>query len=260
LLKQWREYRGEPLWPSGSTIEDCFIYPMIYEPGEEWSYGPSIEWTGRLIGRINGGITLDVYMQEHICRPLGIKDLTFYLQKRPEMLAKHAEMTDRDTGKETYHFVDADYYHKDPEECFGGMAIYTSPESYMKVLHSLVTDDGKLIQPSTLQKCFAPQLSESAQATMMGYFKDPFISALIPPGLKVNHGLGGALIMEDVPGMWNKGTLHWSGLPNIYWFIDPESGLSALYASQIRPYSDKRSLELCTLFFRTMYERFAAQK
>ena len=38
-----------------------------------------------------------------------------------------------------------------------------------------------------------------------------------PKGLKLNHGIGGVLNMEDVPGKRRKGSLMWSGMCNSRW-------------------------------------------
>lgn len=38
---------------------------------------------------------------------------------------------------------------------------------------------------------------------------------------ETDWGLGGLLLMEDIEGGRKKGTLSWSGLPNLYWVCSP---------------------------------------
>lgn len=45
---------------------------------------------------------------------------------------------------------------------------------------------------------------------------------------------------------------------NFSQWIDCDAGLCGLYASQIMPIGDAKSVELCKMFEKTMYERLAA--
>lgn len=79
---------------------------MLYEPGTSWSYGASIDWAGLLVERLSG-LTLEQYMEANIWGPLGIKDITFWPEKRPELLKRMADTTLRDpqsTGQ-VVHYV-----------------------------------------------------------------------------------------------------------------------------------------------------------
>ena len=52
--------------------------PMQYEPGEQWKYTQSgINAASRIV-EVTSGKTFDVFVQERIFDPLGMKDTTFY--------------------------------------------------------------------------------------------------------------------------------------------------------------------------------------
>ena len=225
LLTQWREFRGEKCQPGGKKIEDRFLYPLVYEPGSSWTYGPSIEWAGRMVERVNGGISLEDYMRENIWKPLEIKDMTFFLQSRPDLLERRADISVRDPtdGSSKLMYVDDEYWHEDPDDCFGGMALYSTPREFMKVMHSMLVDDGKLLSTEYVNLLFQPQLSDHSRAALNSFYSDPLanrlMGALLPMGVKRDHALGGLLLIEDVPNQnWRrKGTMTWSGLPNFFW-------------------------------------------
>jgi CubicO group peptidase (beta-lactamase class C family) len=39
---------------TGDTILERFGYPLIFEPGTNWIYGPGIDWAGKLVERVTG--------------------------------------------------------------------------------------------------------------------------------------------------------------------------------------------------------------
>ena len=47
--------------------------PLMFDPGEGWRYGTSIDWVGRIVELISGE-RLDVYFRKHILDPLGMND------------------------------------------------------------------------------------------------------------------------------------------------------------------------------------------
>jgi CubicO group peptidase (beta-lactamase class C family) len=67
--------------------------PLTFEPGAfgHWRYSLGLDWAGKLVDRLNGGVKLGEYMEEHIFRPLGMKDTTF----RP----LHRRLTGQDVSK-----------------------------------------------------------------------------------------------------------------------------------------------------------------
>ena len=55
--------------------------PLLFDPGERWEYGISIDWVGRLVEAVSGQ-TLDAYLREHIFAPLGMSDTGYLLTRR----------------------------------------------------------------------------------------------------------------------------------------------------------------------------------
>ena len=226
LLVKWRASRGEECQPGGPKIEDRFFYPLVYEPGSSWTYGPSIEWAGKMVEKVNGGMSLEEYMRKNIWEPLGIKDMTFFLQSHPDLLAKRADTSVRDPeGSGRLIYADDKYWHEDNEDCFGGMALFSTPAEFMKIMHSLLMNDSKLLKPDFVDLLFQPQLSDQSRNALNEFYRDPvandMMGCLMPLGLEKDHALGGMLLMEDIPdAKWKrKGTMTWSGMPNVFWVL-----------------------------------------
>lgn len=62
--------------------------PLLYQPGEDWSYGPQLSILGALISEIDGRC-VEKYMKEELWEPLGMKDTGFFIRDRdPEYESK----------------------------------------------------------------------------------------------------------------------------------------------------------------------------
>ncbi len=50
----------------------------MFDPGERWQYGGSIDWVGRIVQAVSGE-PLDVHFRRHIFEPLGMNDTSFVI-------------------------------------------------------------------------------------------------------------------------------------------------------------------------------------
>lgn len=57
--------------------------PMQFEPGARWSYCQSGINTGARIVEIVSGLPFEVFLEQHLFRPLGMKHTTFYPARKP---------------------------------------------------------------------------------------------------------------------------------------------------------------------------------
>jgi len=225
LTRKWREIHNQPIDPDGPDYPDVptrFLFPLTSEPGTQWQYSPAVDWAGLLVERLTK-TTLEEFMIKHTFTPLGMKDTTFFLQQRPDMIAKRVDMTlrNKETGKIEYN--DEKYWHSDLPNAFGGMTIKSTPTDFMTFLHAILLDDGKLLSAALVEEMFRPQLQKEVAEEFNQYLTQPpyetFFGRLAPRGVKADFGLGGLLAKEDVPGGgWREeGSMVWYGLPNLHW-------------------------------------------
>nr|XP_036579994.1 beta-lactamase [Colletotrichum truncatum]KAF6787750.1 beta-lactamase [Colletotrichum truncatum] len=245
--------------PAAGTVTERFNYPLIHDPGLRWSYGPNLEWTGKLVERATC-MDLDQYLQENICIPLGVTDMTFKLQQRPDMAINRADMSKRDP-KGVPQNENASYFQSDPKDCFGGMGIFASSAAFMEFLYSLTANDGRLLGAQTVEEMFRPQLDWECEQSLndeLDSRRETNHGGLLPQvDIRRNHGLGGLMVMEDCDGTsWRrKGSMSWGGFPNLYWCIDPIAGICILIAFQLIPWADKQCVELGRHFERAIYQK-----
>lgn len=55
---------------------ETYKQPLIAQPGEDWNYGISMDWAGKVLEAVTG-VSIAQYCNDHIFAPLGISDITF---------------------------------------------------------------------------------------------------------------------------------------------------------------------------------------
>ena len=240
--------------------------PLLFEPGTSWEYGYSLEWAGLLVMRLNK-MSLEAYMQRHIWNPLNIKNITFHLELKPDVRKNLVTMTKRGDvemygmaveNEDKVAWTDDKLYDDPIADEFGGAGGIGPAKEYLKILHSICADDGKLLMSETIDEMFTPQLNDEAQKDFSNFFGvlgETEMFSSHKGDVKVNYGLGGELILSDKDTGIRSGTLSWSGLPNLLWTIDRGSGLSLFYASNVVPFGDHKSHKFQQLFEKEMYTR-----
>lgn len=210
-------------------------------------------------------------MQKHIFMPLGITNIAFHLAERPDMLQTLPGMSVRLGGTHPYFGTAADpeakVMHQVDEfppvgavkEDSGGTGAYASATDYQKILQSLTSDNYKLLGKGMVEELFRQQLGHKSQEALMDKLKVKELNDVIAPGIpmgtQAGYGLGGMLVLEDVEGRRRKGSMNWSGMPNVFWWVDRAGGISGIYASQLIPMGDAKSVGLFMEFEKAMYEK-----
>ncbi|KAK5136658.1 hypothetical protein LTR08_002311 [Meristemomyces frigidus] len=239
LIKLAKQRGREP--GSGATVVQRCDYPLIFEPGTSWSYGASLDWAGILVERLTHS-TLEAYMRQHMWAPLDITDITFWPDASAGLTARVPGLTTR-TAEGTLAPWTLPFLNTYSTDCFGGHGAYASLAAFLKVQHSILANDGKLLKPETVELMFQPQLS-AASAQALGDFMrtSPMAAMMIgefKPDIACDWGLGGVLFLQDDVGKRKKGTLSWGGMANCFWTIDREAGLALTFGTQVLPPGDK---------------------
>lgn len=224
LTIQWLKYHSNNKMRGGTVLER-FIAPMIFEPGSSWMYGPGIDYAGLLIERITGQ-NLEAYMRTNLWEPLGIKDMTFSLSKRPDLKERMVEMSTRGTdGKvgpgDVTPFI-TDDRGQERIGCMGGDGIFTCATEYIKVLRALLATetDEKILKKETVEEFFKPQMSQNGVEGLDLVLSDPIMNNAmvgLPKEVRKNWGLGGLIIGGNMSDGKQEGTMFWGGVPNLLW-------------------------------------------
>ncbi|MDD5507975.1 MAG: serine hydrolase [Bacteroidales bacterium] len=203
----------------GDMVKKLAGLPLLFNPGERWHLGMNADVVGYLV-EILSGQSLDTFISERICQPLGMTDTYFYVP---------AEKTDRiaslyhphaDTSLYKYSAADQNFYGMTftpvidpdgPQTYFsGGAGMYSTAYDYMLFLQMLLNQGelaGKrILKPETVRLMTSGQLGE------IEFFA---------PGL--SYGFGFYVQTEPIEGMKGSsaGSYSWSGLFNTSCMVDP---------------------------------------
>jgi CubicO group peptidase (beta-lactamase class C family) len=249
VLLEWRSSRNESPKALNGTIVDAMSVPLRFEPGEGWAYSSGIDWAGLLVSRLNNNIPLEEYMQENICKPLGLESTTFRLEKHPAIKAKLVSTSARqpDGTMISSQRLWPEYAH---EDC-AGAGIYSTVEDFTKIVGDLVRDSPVLLKTETVEKMFVGQLPRGSIALESLRAAAPALEPLTGVSnmaKAANHALG-AIYLDEQTATQKQGTLCGAGLPHCFWFANRNEGLAAFYASQVLPPGDPAATKLAFDFF-----------
>jgi len=210
--------------------------PLYFEPGTHWHYSFSHDVLARVIEVISGK-SLGEYFNDHIFKPLGMKD-TFF--KLPENKAKRMGLCytyDEKTKKHNQinHFIN---FTPGSKYESGGGGLISSVDDYAKFANALC------------------KIAGWGDAEPEKYGKDHIISKASINLMRTNHlcetrmndynwghhsgygyGLGVRTMVDKSTGGSNSniGEFGWSGAAGTFLLIDPSIDLAYVYAQQLLP-------------------------
>lgn len=245
----------------GGDVPSRFGYPLISEPGTSWEYSCGLDWAGLAVER-TVGTTLCAYL-EQILAPAGVApgDLTFFPLDLPPSarVATMAQRTD-DGG-----FTPGDQGipplpAKGEPFCYGGHGGFVrGGAAPMKVLRSLLADDGKLLGPAAAAEMLQAQLSPGQRDSInngLMYTAPPF-ERTAARGVRrgtMDHSLCGNVDVEGQLWGRGRGTVMWGGAPNIKWWVDREKGLCGFFGAALLPSGDPTYVDVELEFEKAVYE------
>ncbi|UKZ78719.1 hypothetical protein TrVFT333_006465 [Trichoderma virens FT-333] len=264
LVGKWRQQFSPRTIDQRKSVEELLIYPLSHQPGAGWTYGHGPDWAGRIVERVTG-YTLGDYVLRRILAPLGSKDAQFYPVTREDLRVRLVDLNPDDPNGQGRAVLgeqgDLNLYGKGD---FGGHGLFMPGSDYVKILHSLLANDGKLLKTDTVEDMFkdhlTPESTEGHQAVLAGPWGALFRMG-VNPDAKISYGLGGLLTLEDIDGFYGSNTLSWGGGATLIWFIDRKNDLCGIAAIQARlPLDIPAITELKQVFQKDIYRKYSAWK
>jgi len=203
-------------------------------PGTGWEYSPGMDWAGVVVERLSSQ-RLEEYMSENIFKPLGMNSTTFRINDRADVKEKLISPVTREAAENAFppgklkplkEYRSTGAFPYDA----GGGGLHLPPSDYAKLLQALLKNDGTLLKPETVELLFKPQLSpelvksfvDNAKGKPTAALRAGFSTSILEADetevdfdSAVNWAFGGLLTVKDVPGRRKKGSLAWTGLPNL---------------------------------------------
>lgn len=239
-----------------SCKEKALTTPLLFDPGDRWEYGISIDWAGKMIEAVSG-MTLGAYLTGNVLMPMGMTDTAFKLT--PAMRNRLAKLHRREDD-DSLTPIDFEI-PQDPEFEMGGGGLYGTAGDYLQFVRLMLNkgeiDGNQLISPET-----AALMSKNA----MGSNRVTLLKTVIPrksndaeffPGVEKSWGLSFQINEQLAPTGRSAGSLAWAGLANTYYWIDQTRGVGGVYLTQISPFADKKSMSLFYAFEKAIYDGLA---
>ncbi|KAL2062951.1 hypothetical protein VTL71DRAFT_6023 [Oculimacula yallundae] len=235
-LQEWSKYHKRTDWTMTGSMNG-YNHPLIFEPGCGWVYGAGMDWAGRTV-EIISGMSLEKYMSQNIFSKLGMKDTTFHPELRPGFASRQMDMAwrNRATGELTHG--------KNPwgfpaQDCCGGVGLYSTAEDYAKLLQIFLAGGGSILTKESTDEILTSQLEDPK------YFREIIngparaqLGQTWPEGASATFGLSSSINLEDFPGRRLKNSANWSGMPGLHAWVDRETGIAGLIATQVLPPGD----------------------
>jgi CubicO group peptidase (beta-lactamase class C family) len=252
-LQAYRKERKEPPKTLIGPVIDAFGVPLLYQPGQGWAYGGSLDWTGLLVERVSG-MKLGEFLRQEVFDIVGCDaGIGFFKEVDPN----DCVMTVTRGGEGLKEWKVAPQRFE-----LGGGALLSSTANFTKVLADIISPEPKILEPKTLDILFSPQFEEGTPSLAMLRASAPVMASMtgaltssLPP-TSFNHALGGMLITENNPEVGKtKGTMAWGGAFNCVWFANREQGIAGFYGTSLFPPADPISGEFVGGFIKEIWAR-----
>lgn len=206
--------------------------PLDFHPGEEWSYGISVDVQAYLVELLSGE-SFDTYIKKNILDPLKMNS-TWYV---PADTGDLAAMYQKEEGG-LARIVDKDRLSFNWQEWPmkpGGFGLVSSIDDYQRFARMLVNEgtfDGvSILKPETVKLMATNHLSDSVKERMwlptkgqVGFGIDFAVRVRPPADEKENNG--------------TVGEFFWDGAASTLFWVDPQNELTAVLFVQVLPFSN----------------------
>lgn len=235
-----------------NKYHDAYMnFPLLHQPGKKWKYGYSYDVLGTLVEKISG-ITLDKYFAENIFHPIGMNNTFFNVPEEKQNRLTNFYRRMNDTLSEETSFG------KQKASPNGGGGLYSTAEDYTKFLQMFL-NEGEFNGRTILKKESILEMTKNqignlfieTQVTAMPEWSNDFPTR---PG-KDKFGYGFVVTTNiDNDGLKRKpGSFHWGGLFNTYYWVDPQTGISAVILMQVVPFYDRQCMPILEEFEKLVY-------
>jgi methyl acetate hydrolase len=247
------EYRQRTNLPGlASGLNASLSTPLFFDPGERWEYGIGMAWAGKVVEGCSG-LRLGEYMKANIFGPLGMADSGFRLTAAQRSRLAQPYMRSPD-GLIRPLSIEG----PEPEFDNGGEGLYSTMRDYLTFTRTILRGGNfgsqRLLSPETVALMGLPAMGDLRVTTLKTAAPQFTNDVTFIDGMQ--WGLSFLINPETTPQGRAAGSLAWAGGLNSYYWIDPHTGITGVYATQILPFCDGPSLDLFQRFEAAVYRGF----
>jgi CubicO group peptidase (beta-lactamase class C family) len=217
----------------GDSVERLAKLPLLFNPGEHWEYGLSVDVLGRLVEVVSGK-TFDEFLRTRIFEPLGMKDTSFYPpdNKLDRLATAYTYYPDKglnrfpDTpiteGPFTYS---ADYPYNGAKKLFSGGAGLTSTAMDYARFCQMMLDGGKLGDVRLLSRKSVELMTHDQLGK-------------IAPDNAFGLGFGIDGVKNPPAEIGTPGEFNWGGFFYTTFSVDTKEQMIVVFMGQLHPAGD----------------------
>lgn len=235
IYQRLAQEQGQP--SVNTATKASLLTPLLFDPGDRWEYGANLDWCGQIVEAITG-LRLGEVFRTRIFEPLGMNDTAFELTgaMRKRLAGVHARNSDGSLTPIDFEPP------RNPEIQMGGHGLYGTVGDYTRFIRMWLNDGsgehGRVLRADTVRV---------AERNHLGDKKVPAIPGVVPtlvrnteffPGLSKSWAFTFMINDEQAPTGRPAGSLAWSGMANLFYWIDRKNGYGGFWATQILPFND----------------------
>lgn len=207
--------------------------PLMFQPGTQWRYGPSVDLQALLVERLSG-MPFDQYLQKKIFEPLGMKNTRYVL--RPKDKEHLAAVYDWHPDGSLTRVPDAEAYEFNSKDWPSKPASYglvSTLDDYMRFARMLQNggelDGRRILNPETVKLMSTDQLPA-----------DVVDKGFLPSKGQVGFGIDFAVRIQPPANAQEAsgavGEFFWDGAKDTLFWVDPRNRITAVLFTQYAPF------------------------
>ena len=224
--------------------------PLVFHPGDEWFYGPSVDVQALLVERISGQ-PFGEYTRENVLDPLGMTETRYFVpeEDRDRMSSSYTMNNGElvQVPDEQQHFFNTNKLPLQP----GGWGYTSTLDDYQKLAQMLVNkgelNGTRILKPETVELMATNHLSEDVTERLW-----------LPSKGQVGFGIDFAVRLKppQTPdeNAGEVGEFFWDGAATTLFWVDPVNDLTAVFFVQKFPFDGSLHRD----FRRAVYGPFEA--
>lgn len=239
--------------PSLMAGGDGFLdAPLVADPGEQWEYGISTDWLGRLVERVSGQ-TLEAYFHDRIFGPLGMTDSFFVVppEKQPRVVPQFQRAPDGTLVEVPRQPQKSDLFFS------GGGGLFSTAPDYMRFVRALLAggqlDGRRILSEATVAMMGKNQIGDETVRPLPSMIPQFVADRASLPGALDKFGFGFAINSGVAGTARGVNTMSWAGAFNTFFWIDREKQIGAVLFTQMLPFLDPDVKQVLEDFDRAVY-------
>ncbi len=228
-----------------SFMKDLSTMPIVHQPGEKFTYGPSTDILGHLIEQVTQQ-SLNTYLNENIFQPLEMTNTGFDVHRKSPKRLVRSYVKKNDTLKPINKKTDFDKNHT-TKVFMGGSGLVSTTQDYLHFCQMLLNNGIYKSQRIISRKSI--EMMTSNQIGDLQYPKGFY--PILGKGNAFGFGLNIITPEGQINELYSLGSYYWEGAYSTTFIVDPKEGFVALMMTQL---GGRGSLKVRKDFRKTVYK------